>query len=111
MTTKTPKTDAQIEAEIAALEAIKPGVRERTFFGDDNHAAIDAQIRVLRERMDSGKLHDVFGDPAESMDGDEIDDDAIDFDQHALDSALEALDWMTGDSDQQSPSEGWKNVT
>lgn len=105
------KTEAQIDAEITALEAIKPSVRKMTFFNDDNHAAIDAQIRVLRERMDSRALHEAFGDPADGIsDEGDLDDDAIDFDEHTLHCALEALDWMTGDSDAESPSEGWKDV-
>ena len=43
------KTEEQISAEIAALVALKPKVRQRTAFGDDNHAAIDAQLAVLRD--------------------------------------------------------------
>lgn len=111
MSTKTPKTTVEIEAEIAALEALKPNVRHFTFFNDDNHAAIDAQIHVLRERLTSDGVHEAFGDPAEFMHGDddEIDDD-VPFDQHTLDSAVEAHDWMTGESTEQSPSESWKDV-
>ena len=56
------KTEDQINTEIAALVALKPKVRERTAFGDDNHAAIDAQLSVLRERMSSDEVYYAYGD-------------------------------------------------
>lgn len=79
------KTDDEINAEIAALEAIKPKVPARTIFGDDNHAAIDAQIAVLRKRMSSDEVYAAYGD--ENSDA---------FDQSTFDEALSACDWMTG---------------
>lgn len=85
------KTEDQINAEIAALVALKPKVRKRTAFGDDNHAAIDAQLAVLRERMSSDEVHDAYGD------------------QYTFDAALSAHDWMTGDlaSDEDAPAASW----
>ncbi len=79
------KTEDQINAEISALVALKPKVRERTAFGDDNRAAIDAQLAVLRERMSSDEVYYAYGD-----------EDADEFDQHTFDAALSACDWMTG---------------
>jgi hypothetical protein len=92
------KTEEQIIAEIAALVALKPKVRKRTAFGDDNHAAIDAQLAVLRERMSSDEVYDAYGD-----------EDADEFDQHTFDAALSACDWMTGmlASDEESPAASW----
>lgn len=92
------KTEDQINAEISALVALKPKVRERTAFGDDNHAAIDAQLAVLRERMSSDEVYDAYGD-----------EDADEFDQHTFDAALSACDWMTGmlASDEDSPAASW----
>jgi hypothetical protein len=111
MNTKTRKTEAEIDAEIAALEAIRPTVRHFTFFNDDNHAAIDAQLSVLRQRMTADELHDAFGDPTDLMgDDDSLDDDEAPFDQHALDNALEAFDWMIGDGEGVAPSESWKDA-
>lgn len=92
------KTEEQISAEIAALVALKPKVRQRTAFGDDNHAAIDAQLAVLRERMSSDDVYSAYGD--EGMD---------EFDQHTFDAALSACDWMTGmlASGEDSPAASW----
>ena len=92
------KTEDQINAEITALVALKPKVCKRTAFGDDNHAAIDAQLAVLRERMSSDDVHDAFGD-----------DGAEEFDQHTFDAALSAHDWMMGamSSDEDAPAASW----
>ena len=92
------KTEDQINAEVAALKALKPTIRERTAFGDDNHAAIEAQISVLRERMGSDEVYDAYGD-----------EEADDFDQHTVDAALSAHDWMTGAlaADEDAPAASW----
>lgn len=92
---KTFKTDAEIDAEIKALEAAKLTVRKRNGFGDDNHAAIDAQIRVLRERMTNDDIYDAFEDADDPEN------------RHELDAAIEAHEWMTGASDEPSPAQGW----
>lgn len=42
------KSADQIQSEIQKLHAIRPRVPRRTAFNHDNHAAIDAQIAVLR---------------------------------------------------------------
>ena len=58
----TKPTSEQIAAEIALLQAVHPKVPTHSFFGDDNRAAIDAQIRVLQERMSLDEFvtfHDV----------------------------------------------------
>lgn len=96
--TRIHKTDEQINAEIEALKAVKPSVRKVSAFGDDNHEAIDAQIRVLTERMSLDDVYDAWGD-----------EDSDEFEQHLLDAALEARDWMTGAraANEGSPSEGW----
>ena len=75
--------------------------RERTAFGDDNHAAIDAQLAVLRERMSSEQVYDAYGDEG-----------ADEFDQHTFDAALSAHDWMTGAlaSDEDAPAASWSGA-
>jgi hypothetical protein len=92
------KTEEQINAEIAVLVALKPKVRQRTAFGDDNHAAIDTQLAVLRERMSSDEMYDAYGD-----------EESDEFDQHTFDAALSAHDWMTGAlaGDEESPAASW----
>lgn len=88
------KTKEQIDAEIAALNEMKPSVRHRSAFGDDHHEAIEAQLSVLRERMDSDEIYAAWGD-----------EDADEFAQNVLDEALAARDWLIGD--EPAPSEGW----
>lgn len=51
MNQRSKPTPEQIELEIARLKAVHPQVPTHSFFGDDNRAAIDAQIRVLEEGM------------------------------------------------------------
>lgn len=90
------KTIEEIRAEITALKAMKPTVRARSIFNDDNHAAIDAQLRVLAEQMSEDAVYAAYGD-----------EDADDFDQHILDSAHHAYLWMSGRPDYEAPSADW----
>lgn len=92
------KSEDQINREIAELVALKPKVRKCNAFGDDNHAAIDAQLCVLRERMSTDQVFDAYGD-----------EDADGFVQHTFDAALSACDWMTGmlASDEEGPAASW----
>jgi len=93
------KTDEEIKAEIAALMAMKPGVRSHSIFGDDNHAAIDAQLRVLTEQMSEDAIYAAYAD-----------EDAGDFDQYILDSADHAYFWMSGQPDYEAPSADWMSL-
>ncbi len=98
----TKPTSEQIAAEIALLQAVHPKVPTHSFFGDDNRAAIDAQIRVLQERMSLDEVHDTFGEL--TADGD--------FSQNTLDCALTAHDWMRGllAADEATPAAGWEGI-
>lgn len=93
----TKPTDDQITEEIRLLTQLKNVVPEKTFFGDDNHKGIDAQIQVLSSSMTTNRIYDLWG---------QEDDDT--FDQHTLDLALDAHQWMEGDSTE-VPSAGWDN--
>jgi hypothetical protein len=93
-TVNTLPTPEAITAEIAALQAIKPRVRHYTLFGDDNHAAIDAQIELL---MDP--------DPEEA-----INDYSIENDEHIYFAVSEALEWLRGERDE-PPSVDWADLT
>ena len=90
------KTTDEVSAEISTLEAMKLNVRPFSWFGDYNHAAIDAQLEVLRERMSEDAVYEAYGDET-----------ADEFDQHLLDSAHHAYLWMSGENDN-SPSSDWK---
>lgn len=86
-----PKTDEEIDAEIATLREMKPRVRHFTAFGDDNWKAIELQIFVLEERMDTDQAGDEY-------------DDADEYSH-----ATEAIQWMEGEIET-APSEGWKEL-
>lgn len=103
--TPTPPTPEAVAAEIAKLREMKPYVRARTGFGDDNHEAIDAQIEVLEKRLTDSAIYDRFqpiddesGEPDESGAG-----------AHALDNALEARRWLEGE-EKDAPSVGWSEL-
>lgn len=83
--TNTPRSADEIEAEITRLRELKPNVPHYTYFGDDNHAAIDAEIAVLE-----GKANPFDYD-----------------DEHVSMSAQDAEAWRDGYSDAEAPSAGW----
>jgi hypothetical protein len=93
----TPKTSEEVKAEVAKLREMKPNIRHRTSFGDDNWAAIDAQIKVLEEGMDEDEIWDEWPEDEEDM--------------HERDSAREALAWNNGDKDSEAPSDTWRSLT
>lgn len=84
-------TDAEIDAEIEKLKEMKPKVRQFGVFGNDNHAAIEAQIKVLARRLSE----------------DEAEDKYVEAPDASRDSAVEAARWIGGEAEDGSPSEGW----
>lgn len=99
---KVRPTPEQVAAEIASLKAVHPRVPTHSAFGDDNRAAIDAQIRVIEEGMTLDEVHDTFG---------ELTDEG-DFSQNTLDCALTAHDWLHGllAADEAAPAAGWEGI-
>lgn len=77
------KTQKEIQKEIEALKAIRPNVRLTSIFGDDNLAALDAQIKVLEEDLDYHEIYDKY--------------DRINSSEYTLSSALHARDWIEDD--------------
>lgn len=92
-----PKTQAQIDAEIALLESIKDKVRATTTFGDDNRKAIRAQIDVLKGNLSNDKIYDKF-EPYYSTPEEDEEPELLQGSQHELDSAIEARQWIDGES-------------
>lgn len=92
------KSDDAIAAELALLRALKGRVRRTNAFGDDHHAAIEAQCAVLEKRMSLASIYDTYGD-----------EDADDFAENVLNDAITARDWMTGElaEDEGKPSDAW----
>jgi len=84
------KTEEQIKIEIEALKTIRPNVIPTSLFGDDNLAAIDAQIAVLEDDMDNDDIYDTY--------------DHCDSQESILESALQARQWI--DDEEDSDCEG-----
>ena len=99
---RTPPTQKAVKAEIAALTAQRPHV-PNSAFGDDNQAAIKAQIDVLKEALSEQQIYERYDVPEQG------EDDLSEGAQHTLDAALDALWWIVG-SEPQAPSTGWKPI-
>jgi len=80
------RTAEEIKQAIEQLKEIKPKVRKMTAFGDDNHAAIEAQILVLTETMTEDQIWDEWPEDSNSH-------------ERIRDNALDAYNWMTGERD------------
>ncbi len=78
----------QVDVEVNALRLARGRVARYTTFHDDNHAAIDAQIKVLCERMPLEAVQAAWGDDAVET-----------FEQHVLDAAIEAAEWIVASAD------------
>jgi len=79
------KSKEEIKNEIKSLQAIRPDVRPRSMFGDDNLAALDAQIEVLEHDLDNEDIYDRY--------------DHADSSEYVLDSALHARQWINDEED------------
>lgn len=85
------KTQKEIVAELSLLRKYAPRIPQRSAFGDDNRAKIDASIEALEERMDVNEVY-------------EREDSVWDSDQ--VGAAREAIEWRDDDGD--SVSSGWE---
>ena len=79
----------EIDIEIEKLEELLPDVRQYSIFGDNHHAAVEAQIKVLSEDMTEGEIYDEWEDP-----------DNPDVNRNTLDSALQARRWLDGEAEE-----------
>lgn len=95
----TRPTPDQVATEIAELENIRDKglVPEFSLFDDDNYAAIDAQIMVLRDGHEAAKAASfcVSGNGLEYIHG----------------CAQDAQHWRDGVTDAEPPSAGWGVAT
>lgn len=87
-------TQEQIQAEIEKLQEMKPKVRQHTAFGEDNHAAIEVQIRVLEQNLDEWVIFDQW---------DMIDD-------YLCANALYAREWLDGGGEPMSGPNMWGSL-
>lgn len=86
----------KIKAEVAKLREIKPKVIRKSRFGYDNWKALEAQVVVLGESLNEKQIWSIW--PSNKPDG------------YELLSALEALEWMNGESEIDSLAQGWKSL-
>jgi len=77
------KTQKEVEQQIEALRGIQEKVRPYSAFGDSHLDAIDAQIKVLEEDMENDEIEYEFESEA----------------QNVLMAALDARQWIDGESD------------
>lgn len=98
-------TPEQVAAEIAALKEMKPFVRHRSIFGDDNHEAIDAQITTLECHLDDDAIYDRY----QPIDEESGEPDESGNNRGELDAALEAKQWLRGEQDD-APSKEWAGL-
>jgi hypothetical protein len=78
-----------------ALEALKPSVRQKTIFEDDNHACIDLQIRILRSEVNNEDIETMFEDE--------------EITENEYSSAGDAFSWIDGTLDHDLIG-GWKEL-
>lgn len=88
------RTEAERKEQAEALLAMKPKVLARSVFGDDHHAAIDAQVAVLREDLENNAIYDRYERGAENV----------------LQSAIEARQWIDEESESDTLTEEWKSL-
>ncbi|HUW45774.1 MAG TPA: hypothetical protein VMW50_08260 [Dehalococcoidia bacterium] len=79
------KTPAEIKIQIEALKKVRPKVRPYSVFGTDNLVQLDAQIDVLENNLDSTDIFDKYGHSG--------------IDEEVVPAALEARQWIDGDSE------------
>lgn len=91
------RTREEVEAEIAKLRGMKERVRRFSAFGDDNWAAIDAQVAVLDRNMNEANIYAKWSG----------DDDEDDGSNPIIDSALDARAWRDGEYEEPCSS-GWE---
>jgi hypothetical protein len=87
------KTTKQIADEAAKLRKMKPTVIPKSMFGDDHHAAIDAQVWALEQGASVEEINDKYN--YNTREGENT-------------AAYEAHEWMCDDGDK--PSDGWKEL-
>lgn len=90
--------DERIKEEIKKLKELKPRVRRKSMFGDDNHARIEAQIITLEEGLTEDQIYERWP---------EEDEESLDL----VSNAVSARAWMdTGETPEGNPDlvTGWE---
>lgn len=89
------KTQEEITRQIIALKEIRPKVRPRNMFGDDNLAQLDAQINVLENLMDNEDIYEKYDHSGVA--------------EEILEAAIYARQWLDDEDDCESENlaEDW----
>jgi len=87
------RTLAERNEMVSLLEGQKEKAPHFNFFGEDNHAQLDAQIQVIEEEMDTDQVDDQWN-PDEVYD--QWNPDEV-YDMN--NSATMAANWLDGDDD------------
>lgn len=88
-----PKTQKEVEEQIATLKEIRPKVRPHSTFGTSNLAQLDAQVDVLENLLDTDEIHDRY--------------DRCGTEEETLSAALDARQWIDGESEEDDLATGW----
>lgn len=87
-------TKAEIKKTLNRLKKMQPKIRHYTAFGDDNRAAIGAQIDVLEQNLGPDEIADKY-------------------DTHEVtsiyESALQAREWLDGEEDE-NLADDWQGL-
>lgn len=93
MPTRIPKTNEQIEAELAKLRELKPRIPQSAA----NLRQIDIEIQVLELRQSRYEIEQAYGDP-----------DSLDDGMYYV--ATYARDWLEGIEDDGDLATDWEQI-
>lgn len=92
-----PANDKEIAEMIERLKDMRKHIPAFSGFGDPNHRAIDAQLDVLEQRLDTDDCYDRWDIGGSEVDdwGDEDEDKELSqADRYVLDQAVQAAEWL-----------------
>lgn len=89
-----PRTNSEIKEELVRLDEIGRRVRPVSMFGEDNIAAVAAQIIVLTHVLSIKQISEAFGEEPDNV----------------HDAALDARRWLLGEEGAVAPSKDWGEV-
>lgn len=87
----------EIQEQIDWLTSNKQNIRSHSGFGDDHHAAIEAQIDVLENDLDEDEIETKYGS------------DSDNYADNILTNANEARYWRDGNTED-NPSNNWRSL-
>jgi hypothetical protein len=92
----TKPTDEKIDSEITKLKDLATKVVAVGLFGNNNRAAIEAQVHILEKRLSHSKMWDFYGE------------DSPDYSETVFEAAMDAISFLRGEFSEETLSEGWE---